>query len=140
MTSYLLRRFSARWLLLASLALTAARWLLTGLFVEQLGLLLLAQTLHAFSFGVFHAVNIHMIHRLFTGRHQSLGQALYASVAFGGGTAVGSLGAGYAWESLGSHETFLLAALLPAAAFGITALWFRPTDGAAPPAHPPPAA
>jgi PPP family 3-phenylpropionic acid transporter len=127
-TNRLLERFSARRLMLTSLMLTAGRWLLTGLFVQQLGVLLLAQSLHAFSFGIFHAVNIHMIHRLFTGRHQSLGQALYASIAFGGGSALGSLAAGHAWETLGSHETFLAAAALPALAIGITALWFRPAS------------
>ncbi len=125
-TNRLLERFSPRHLLLVSLALTGVRWLLTGAFVSQVPVLLAAQLLHAFSFGVFHAVNIHTIHRLFTGRYQSLGQALYASVAFGAGSSVGSLGAGYSWHLLGSHATFMAAAALPALGLVIIAVWFHP--------------
>lgn len=113
----LLPRFGVRSLLLASLALTTARWLLVALFAGHLPVMLFSQLLHAASFGLYHAVAIGLIHRFFTGSHQGRGQALYSSLSFGAGGAVGSLYAGYLWDSAGATPTFMLAALASAAAF-----------------------
>ncbi len=110
----LLPRFGSRRLLLVALALAALRWLLIGHFADDLPLLLFAQTLHAFSFGVFHAVSIHLIHQFFPGSLQGRGQALYSSLSFGAGNAVGSLAAGYLWEGLGPAAMFDLATVLGA--------------------------
>ncbi|MDJ0738661.1 MAG: MFS transporter [Gammaproteobacteria bacterium] len=106
----LLDRFGARMVLVASLALAALRWLLIGWFVDSLTLLAVAQLLHAATFGTFHAASIHLVHHYFRGRHQGRGQALYSSVSFGAGGAVGSLAAGYAWDGLGAQLTFAIAA------------------------------
>jgi len=92
--------------------LTAVRWILIALFVEQLWILAIAQTLHAASFGVFHAVAIYLTHRLFTGRHQGRGQALYSSISFGAGGALGSLIAGYLWEGAGAQWMYIAAAVV----------------------------
>ncbi|MFH2009341.1 MAG: MFS transporter [bacterium] len=127
-TSRLLERFPARGLMLLSLGLTALRWLLIALYVNHLPILLGAQLLHAASFGLFHAVNIHLIHQKFTGPHQARGQALYASLSHGLGGALGSLASGYAWTALGHDNTYLAAALLPAVGFVVAALWLRPRD------------
>ena len=105
-----LPRFGARNLMLAAAALTALRWLLIALFVDQVWIMAFAQTLHAASFGVYHAVSIHLIHHLFTGRHQGRGQALYSSLSFGAGGAAGSLLAGYLWDGIGAQWTYILAA------------------------------
>ena len=94
----LLPRYGARLLLLISLALTTLRWLLLAWCVEWLGVLLFAQLLHAGSFGLYHAVAIHLIHKFFTGRYQGRGQALYSSFSFGAGGAAGSLASGYLWD------------------------------------------
>jgi PPP family 3-phenylpropionic acid transporter len=116
-----LPRFGARRLLLASLALTTVRWLLIAYFVDSLAVLIFAQTLHAASFGIFHAVAITLIHRFFTGRHQGRGQALYSSLSFGAGGAVGSLYAGYLWGAGtaggGATAAFMVAAAASATAF-----------------------
>lgn len=114
-----LPRFGARKLMLTAAALTALRWLLIALFVEQVGIMVLAQTLHAASFGVYHAVSIHLIHHLFTGRHQGRGQALYSSLSFGAGGAAGSLVAGYLWDGIGAQWTYILAAATAVLAGGI---------------------
>ncbi|MET0107086.1 MAG: MFS transporter, partial [Sedimenticola sp.] len=66
----LLLRFGARLVLMASLFLAALRWLLIGNFPESLAILLFAQTLHAATFGTFHAAAIHLVHHYFTGKHQ----------------------------------------------------------------------
>ncbi len=110
-------RFGSRRLLLVALALTVLRWAMVAMFVDHLLLLLLAQLLHAASFGVVHAVSIHLIHKHFTGPHQGRGQALYSSLSFGAGGAVGSLLSGYAWTGLGARYAYGVAALLAMAAW-----------------------
>lgn len=113
----LLPRFGVRALLLLSLALTTVRWVLIGVGAEWMSVVVFAQLLHAASFGIYHAVAIHMVHKLFTGRHQGRGQALYSSISFGVGGAVGALASGYLWSSVGASWTFVLAALLSGMAF-----------------------
>jgi PPP family 3-phenylpropionic acid transporter len=117
----LLPRFGPRRLLLAALAIAALRWQLIGHFAADLPVLLFAQTLHAFTFGVFHAASIHLIQQFFPGSLQGRGQALYSSLSFGAGNAVGSLAAGYLWQGLGPVVMFDLAAVL--AALGWLAAW-----------------
>lgn len=112
-----LPRFGARRLLLVSIALTALRWLLIAGWPEHLIVVLFAQTLHAASFGVHHAVAIHLIHQLFVGRNQGAGQALYSSLSFGAGGAIGSLAAGYLWIGMGPEWMFGIAAGVSALAF-----------------------
>ena len=103
------RRAASFWLSLA-LALAGLRWLMMALFPDVLPLVLLAQTLHAASFGMYHASAIHLIDDFFP-RHRGRGQALYAAVSFGAGGAVGSLYAGSLWESVSPMAAFLAAAL-----------------------------
>ena len=119
----LLQRFGARRVLLASLLLAALRWLLIGWFPDSLPLLMAAQSLHAASFGTFHASAIHLVHHYFTGRHQGRGQALYSSLSFGAGGAVGSLYSGYLWTGQGPAFTFTLSATLTLLAFVIARRW-----------------
>jgi PPP family 3-phenylpropionic acid transporter len=107
----LLPRFGTRQLLLLAASLTTLRWLLIAVFPAYPGMIGLAQTLHAASFGLYHAVSIYLVHRLFTGTHQGRGQALYSSLSFGAGGAVGSLASGYLWKGVGPEAMFLLAAV-----------------------------
>lgn len=117
----LLERFGARQVLLASLGLAGLRWLLTGGFVESPALQLLAQTLHAATFGAFHAAAIYLVHRYFDGRTQGRGQALYNSLSFGAGIAIGSLVSGMLWSGVGGAFAFLLSALV--AGLGWLVVW-----------------
>lgn len=112
-------RYGARSLMLATVALTTLRWLLVAAFPEQLWIIAFAQILHAASFGLYHAVAIHLIHTLFKGRHQGRGQALYSSLSFGAGGAIGSLASGYLWDGFGAQWMYVLAALVSA-----SAAWF----------------
>jgi len=113
----LLPRYGTRALLMLSLGLTTLRWVLIAWFVDQLPVLLFAQLLHAASFGIYHAVAIHLIHHIFTGRLQGRGQALYSSLSFGAGGAVGSLLSGYLWSGVGATATFMAAAVMSTMAF-----------------------
>ncbi len=122
----LLPRLGARTLLVASLMLTTLRWFLISLFVQHPALIITAQVLHAASFGVYHAVMISLIHKYFYGQYQGRGQALYSSLSFGAGGALGSFISGYAWTALGPRETFFLAAVVSAAAVVIAWRGLRP--------------
>ncbi len=112
----LLPVFGARKLLIATLLLTTIRWLLIGFFVDDLSMLFLAQLIHAFSFGVFHSVGISLVHEYFTGSHQGRGQALYSSMSFGAGVAVGSLVSGMLWDQWGASVLFVFASCCTLAA------------------------
>ncbi len=121
-------RFGLRTLLLTSLGLTVLRWGLIGQFPEFLTVMIFAQTLHAASFGIYHAVAIQLIHRYFTGRNQGRGQALYSSMSFGAGGAVGSFASGLGWETMGPASVYWMAALLALLALLVAAVWIRPAD------------
>jgi PPP family 3-phenylpropionic acid transporter len=120
-----LPRFGIRAVLLLSLLLSTVRWLIIGFFPENLSLLLFAQLLHAASFGTFHAAAIAWVHQHFTGRNQGRGQALYSSVSFGAGGAIGSLFSGYLWLSPGPTITFSIAATATFIAFIIGFYWLK---------------
>ncbi|MCK5395213.1 MAG: MFS transporter [Gammaproteobacteria bacterium] len=115
----LLPMFGARKLLIVTLLLTTLRWLIIGFFVDDLSMLFLAQLIHAFSFGVFHAVGISLVHDYFTGSHQGRGQALYASTSYGAGVAVGSLVSGLVWDKWGADVLFVFASCCTVVALGI---------------------
>ena len=115
----LLPKFGARKLLLVALALSALRWYLIGHFVDELVILLFAQTLHAASFGLYHAVSIELFHRLFRGRLQGRGQALYSSISFGAGGALGSYISGQLWDQGGATLIFNLSSIVALIAFVI---------------------
>lgn len=113
----LLQWLGARTLILASLALAVLRWLLIGLFVDLVAVQIIAQTLHAATFGVFHASAIHLTHQYFPGVTQGRGQALYSSISFGMGGALGSLISGLLWSDAGASWTYATAAGFAALGF-----------------------
>jgi PPP family 3-phenylpropionic acid transporter len=125
----LLDALGPRRVLLASLALAAVRWLLIGWGVDSLAILGLAQVLHAATFGAYHGAAMHLVHQFFVGRNQGRGQALYSSVSFGAGGAVGTLAAGYLWSALGGPWAYSLAALLSVAALTIAWLSAERREG-----------
>jgi PPP family 3-phenylpropionic acid transporter len=112
-----LARYALRSVLLASFATAALRWLLIGFFPESLAALIVAQALHAATFGSFHAAGIQMVHRFFVGRHRHRGQAVYGAFSFGIGGAVGSYYSGLVWEPFGATFAFVIAAACAAGAW-----------------------
>ena len=120
---HLYRAFTLRGILLASFALAALRFALIGWLVDNFAVMLFAQTLHAATFGSFHAAAIGVIHKLFRGRHQARGQVLYGSFAFGVGGVIGGLASGYAWSGIGPAWTFTLSS--GAALSGLVILWWK---------------
>ncbi|MCW3171148.1 MFS transporter [Shewanella subflava] len=109
--SKLIGKYGLRQLLVISTLLTALRWLLLGYYPDNLLLLLLSQALHAFTFGLTHAVSIQFIHRHFGIHHRSKGQAMYASISFGVGGALGTWISGHIWgDGSGAMHVWLFAA------------------------------
>lgn len=109
----IMMRFSLKTILMVSLVLAVIRFSLIGFAVENLGLLILAQSLHAATFGSFHAASINVIAQFFNGRHQAKGQAIYNSVAYGIGGTIGGVAGGFALQYMGGEKTFMLAAIFP---------------------------
>ena len=107
----LMRRFSLRALLIASFVCAGLRFAAIGWAVDFLAVLILAQILHAATFGSFHAASIATVHRFFAGRLEGRGQALYSSLVYGVGGAAGTLIAGWTWEALGPGPSFTISAL-----------------------------
>ena len=106
----LMRRYSLAAILRVCFAATVARFLMIGWGVEWLAGLLVAQLLHALSFGAYHAAAVTVIHRWFQGALQVRGQAIYLSVSFGAGGVLGSALSGLGWDSIGPAWTFSSAA------------------------------
>ncbi|OQW92780.1 MAG: MFS transporter [Beggiatoa sp. IS2] len=125
MMHHWLERFTLHALMTASLALSGLRWLMIGYGANWFVLLIAAQLLHAASFGLFHGVSVQFIRRHFPGRLQAQGQALYSSLSFGAGGALGSFISGYTWENLGMEISYLLAAILCGIATIISWRWMR---------------
>jgi PPP family 3-phenylpropionic acid transporter len=119
----LLKRISLRLLLLSSLLLSALRWFLIAEFGDNLAVLIAAQCLHAATFGGTHVAAMHLIYDYFGEQHQGKGQALYTSLSFGLGGMLGSLYAGYFWESQSPEFVYLLAAIACAVALLIAYIW-----------------
>ncbi len=116
----LMPRYSIGRLLAAALFLTTIRWLIIGFYVESLSMIIIAQCLHAASFGLFHAVAIELFHRKFKGKLQGRGQALYSAISFGAGGAVGALLSGAYWDVYSAELIFSTAAMVSLMAFLIS--------------------
>ncbi|HEX8594911.1 MAG TPA: MFS transporter [Pseudomonas sp.] len=119
--SRVLQRFSVRQVLVTSFLLAALRWLLLGSFAEHFWVLIVAQLMHAATFGSFHATAIHFVQRSFEPRQQGQSQALYAALS-GTGGALGALYSGYSWNLLGPGWTFSIASVAALAAAVMTGL------------------
>jgi PPP family 3-phenylpropionic acid transporter len=102
----LIKRFTLQQILMLSFSCAVVRFLLIAWCVNSLELLLIAQTLHAATFGTFHAAAVALIHHYFQGRHQSKGQALFGSFTYGAGGMLGNLVSGPVWQSYGASVLY----------------------------------
>ena len=81
-----------------SLIFSMLRWLLIFLFPNNFSIIIVAQLLHAFSFGSFHAAAVQWVGKSFSRNNQGQGQAFYSAIGFGAGGAIGALMSGYIWN------------------------------------------
>ncbi|MDA8389568.1 MAG: MFS transporter [Gammaproteobacteria bacterium] len=128
----LFARFREQTLFTATLALAFGRWILIGMFPGDAGLIIAAQLLHAFTFGLYHAAAVRLAGHYAGPGSRARAQALYGSAA-GAGAGIGALWSGYAWSDLGPRDMFLAAAVVAGVAFLLVVMtWFRRgclTDG-----------
>jgi PPP family 3-phenylpropionic acid transporter len=130
------RRFSHYQLWTFSFAVTVVRFQLVAWLPDLVAVQAFAQLLHMFTFGTYHATALALIHQRFRGRMQTRGQALYTSISFGLGGAIGGLLSGAAWERWGAAGTFSLSSLIALAGLALVvfALGRRGLDAAGSPA------
>jgi len=74
----------------------AFRWLLIFLFPQNIMILFVAQSLHAFSFALFHSAAISYLFHLY--KHKSLAQQFFSGIAYGLGGFIGAISSGYIYE------------------------------------------
>ena len=106
--TFFLKILSWRVLVSICLLMTGLRFIIAGSFPNSFSAQFLSQTMHAFSFGLFHMIAMRIIFQNFTAGQQGRGQALYSTM-WGLGVASGSLLAGHYWQSLGGEMIFILA-------------------------------
>ena len=107
---WLVRQFGYTRILLFSFGAAVVRFMLIGWGVDFLMLLLVAQMLHAATFGAYHAASVGLVHEFFQGRHQSKGQALFGSLTYGAGGMVGGLASGPIWQHYGASVLYTCSA------------------------------
>jgi len=103
-------RFGFEQVLIMALIMGVIRWLMLAYLPQFLWALVIAQLLHAASFAVVLASGIRLVKELFPAGSEGRGQAIHASFGFGLGGVIGSVVAGYLWESTGYEFAFLFAA------------------------------
>lgn len=118
-------RFRLKEILVISLILAVLRFVMIGAGTGSIMVLILAQTLHAATFGSFHAACVAIVHEYFRGRHQAKGQAIYSSVSYGLGGTLGGISGGYALQYLGGETTFMLTAIYPLIGLFVVAIWLK---------------
>lgn len=111
--NFFLKTFSWRHLVAMCLVATSSRFIIVGLFPQIFALQLFAQTLHAFSFGLFHMLAMRVIFEHFSAGQQGRAQALYSTM-WGLGVASGSILAGHYWDQFSGAYVFIF--------FGVSAL------------------
>ncbi len=112
----LFERFGAIRLLHASLWVAALRFALIGLAATWLPALVLAQLLHAVTFGIHHSATVATLQRWFEPAQHARAQALYVTVGYGLGGALGVLVATAVWSAVSPSAAFMVSAA--AAALG----------------------
>ena len=105
---WLMRHFSLKLILIFSFACATLRFLMIGWGVEWPTIMVVAQILHAATYGAHHIAAMMVVHQFFRGRHQAKGQAIYTSIAYGVGGAIGAISSGYTWDLLGADMTFFV--------------------------------
>jgi len=92
-----------------SLIMTVGRWLLVHFFAEDLWVMYFAQSMHAFSFALFHTAAITYLYSLYSDR--KLTQQFFVGITYGLGGFLGAISAGYIYE-LWPNMLFLYAAFI----------------------------
>jgi len=123
----ILSKFNLKEVLLISLFLAVIRFFLIGNYVDILWILILAQILHAATFGSFHVASVELVSVHFNREHHSRGQSIYNSITYGLGGTIGGLGGGLMIDQYGAASTFMLSSILPLIGFIVIFFGLRNT-------------
>jgi len=113
----ILNKFNLKEVLMISLFLAVIRFFLIGYYVDILWVLIIAQILHAATFGSFHVASVELVSIHFNREHHSRGQSIYNSITYGLGGTIGGLGGGLMIDQYGAASTFMLSSILPLIGF-----------------------
>ena len=123
----ILRKYNFKEVLLISLFLAVIRFFLIGHYVDILWILILAQILHAATFGSFHVASVELVSVHFNKEHHSRGQSIYNSITYGLGGTIGGLGGGLMIDQYGAASTFMFSSVLPLIGFIVIFFGIRNT-------------
>jgi MFS transporter, PPP family, 3-phenylpropionic acid transporter len=103
-------RFSVGACWVASYGITAIRFLMIAFSGGSLWVIILAQLMHAVTFGVHHSASMSLIRQWFPQQAQARGQALYTMASYGLGGSLGGIAAGWLWEAVSPEFSFVMGA------------------------------
>jgi PPP family 3-phenylpropionic acid transporter len=103
------KRFTLIDMLIFSTFVTAIRWGLVYFFPTNIGVLYFAQSLHAFSFALYHSVAIRLLFELYD--QPKVAQQFFSGLSYGLGAFLGSIIAGFIYD-YNPSIVFLYAALM----------------------------
>ncbi len=119
----LIRQFTLFKLIVVTIAFTMLRWMLTCFLANNLPIMVFAQCIHAFTFGMTHVVAIEFVRQKFGEQNQGQGQAFYNAVGFGAANALGSVVGGLFFE-WNPQSTFVVAFIIVSFA-ALMLIWHR---------------
>lgn len=119
----LFRHFALAKILSFTLLIAGVRWCMVSAFPESISLIFITQVMHAITYGLYHSVMVRLIDQLFQGHYQIRGQALYSSVTYGLGGALGSVVSGYLWSYYGKQSMFLASGVMMLLVFLVSAIF-----------------
>lgn len=121
------RWHSVKVIMAIALVFSGVRWLMIAYFSDVVWVLVVAQVLHAFSFGAMHAASIYFVHHHFSPANQGRAQAMYSSLGFGLGGSLGALMMAALVDSLGYEGLFAVSAVIVFSAFALLKPMQQPT-------------
>ncbi len=108
---FLFARFNLWLCYLVGFIAAVIRWWVVAFLADVGAIMVAAQLLHAFTFGITHAVAIEIVRQQFGQKDRGKAQALYSALCFGGGGAIGAFSSGFIWQ-WGGAASFGFAAFI----------------------------
>jgi MFS transporter, PPP family, 3-phenylpropionic acid transporter len=120
----LIKRFGIRAMLTVSLAAISLR---LGLFIvaPSIAVIALAQLLHAFTFGTFHAGAVSYVNSKVAANNRGMGMAIYNAVGIGLASFLASSIGGFILEAHGFRSLFVTYAAIPLAGIAVLVVFGR---------------
>lgn len=94
-----------------SFVVTAIRFLMIAFSGGSIVVIVLAQLLHAVTFGLHHSASMSLVRQWFPAQAQARGQAFYTMASYGLGGSLGGIAAGVIWEAISPQASFVAASI-----------------------------